>query len=213
MAEMDLIGWWLRLAEGERASWAQFAATVLGLAIAIAVPWWTHRADRKERRKRDEDRARDVALAILDDLKTMRDRAGQFEDCLKEELPDFIQLYDMPGIRTQDYLFVPPGITSRAGELHNLGDAAKPVQHMLALYRILMSDVLWAMMAKAFGAFGPAEHKTLSNTTRRCVVACEKAYLTTFELFAEIHPQGPQEMYIEPPISREALSRLKIPES
>lgn len=195
---------------GDLAAWAQFGATVLGLGIAIGVPWAMHRADRREARRREDDHARDVGLAILGDIRTMRDRVAQLYHCMESGLPDHIQTWlSHDGIPTEDYLAVAESLNDAAPNLHSLGSAAKPVQYMLLLYRELVSDVATTMAMKELRLHPSTDE--LREDVRRCWQAARDAYLAVFNLFAEVHPDGPAPDFFEPPVSMETLRRVNTP--
>lgn len=206
-----MTSWWAGLDSSAQAAWAQFVAATLGLGIAIAVPWATGRAQRKEQKRREQDRARDIALAILQDVRTMRDKVAQLYHCIGDDLPSHIRTPLMmgDGIAMEDWLGIPDSIEARLHEMHALGDAAKPVQHMLLLYRELIGDVQLTLLFQEMKL--DPEVRSLRLRASECWRASRNAYAAIFALFSEVRPAGPEPELVEPPIPTNELSKLFEP--
>lgn len=74
------IGW-----DDVSAAWVQAWGSLLGLAIAIGVPWWMQLREQRRRRGEEQARAVVVALGLYLDVEAMLDYLTDFYTALKAE--------------------------------------------------------------------------------------------------------------------------------
>jgi len=141
----------------------------------------------------------------------MRDKVAQLYHCIGDDLPKHIRTPLMigDGIATEDWLAIPASIEARLHEMHALGDAAKPVQHMLLLYRELIGDVSLSLVFQDMKL--DPELRSLRLRTSECWRASRNAYAAIFALFSEVRPSGPEPELVEPPMPTSELLKLFEP--
>jgi hypothetical protein len=138
------------LRDPEAAEWAQTVAVVLGLAIAIWVPWIQRRNELNDRKIKEKHEAVGLALLIFPDLLDyckkiqaaivsveVKDRGYLIS--LEVELANqgtSWELFDS----LQIALGLPPSILERIDLLHKLGPLASGVQDLVHLSRVVQGD-------------------------------------------------------------------------
>lgn len=113
-----------------QAAWVQAVFSVIGIVVAILVPWLLRLAEQKERRRRDADVSRDLALLLLPSVRRWREQLSSSPD---------------PGERLLGAEFngsyrVPVEISSDIERLHLLGPAARHLQMAVFLAREFEAD-------------------------------------------------------------------------
>ncbi|WP_242881551.1 hypothetical protein [Stenotrophomonas maltophilia] len=111
-------------------AWAQFWASLLGLAVAIAVPTVLHLRDRKDRLADKQLKARTYAVSVVTDLLMLRavlDSAKKIHADQTRELLD----------RVQDVTNLSPALHAVMPLLHDFGAAAAPMQSAFAAVKRL----------------------------------------------------------------------------
>lgn len=129
--------WWSGLTSSEKASWIQAAGSLVGLGIAIAVPW--RLASRTERA-----RARSKALLIAPPLFESVGKVRRMDDAVPANgpnagviprsfsVPDDLEPKRLVSVDF-DNEYLKAGISAHSDGLHDLGPAAKSVQRYVRL--------------------------------------------------------------------------------
>ena len=108
-----------------QAAWVQAVFSVVGIGVAILVPWQLRRAELEDRRCRNADISRDVALLLLPSVQRWREL---FSTSPESGERSFHAVFN-------DSYKVPPEIVEDVERLHLLGPAARYLQAAVFLAR------------------------------------------------------------------------------
>jgi len=136
-------------------AWAQFWASVLGLAVAIAVPTVLHVRDRKDRLAEKKLKARTYAVSIVTDLLLLRavlDSAKKLHADQTRELLDKIQ----------SVTNLSPALHAAMPLLHDFGAAAAPMQSAFAaIKRLEQAAIAAEIQTKSEGIIDAETYKAI----------------------------------------------------
>lgn len=107
------------------AAWVQAVGSVLGIAAAVAVPWWLFRKDRQHREIERTQRAKGYALTLLPSVRKLLSQVRHTEYRLSQEGAHF-ELYDIAELLT-----VPAELQQQAIIMHELGEPGSLLQDAL----------------------------------------------------------------------------------
>ncbi|HHA2689019.1 hypothetical protein N5C16_06020 [Stenotrophomonas sp. GD03908] len=136
-------------------AWAQFWASVLGLAVAIAVPTVLHVRDRKDRLADKQLKARTYAVSVVTDVLMLRavlDSAKKLHGDQTRELLDKVQIVTN----------LSPALHAAMPQLHEFGAAAAPMQSAFAaIKRLEQAAVIGDFEEKSQGIIEAETYKAM----------------------------------------------------
>jgi len=140
-------------------AWAQFWASVLGLAVAIAVPTALHLRERKDRLADKQLKARTYAVSVVTDLLMLR---AVLDSATKIDADHTRELLD----RVQTATNLSPALNAVMPLLHDFGEAAAPLQSAFAaVKRLEQVAVVGAFEARDQGKM----HATTYEAMRKLI--------------------------------------------
>lgn len=118
---------WCALSAIEQAAWLQAIGSLIGIGVAIAVPWWMQHLANERAKAVSNRRAMALGLAVRGELQQMGDRLNKVWD---DEHPDHhVQHYQKEGNavilgeHAAAALDLPEELSARVDELHEMGAA------------------------------------------------------------------------------------------
>lgn len=121
-----LFGGWPALSANEQAAWLQAIGSVIGIGVAIAVPWWQRRSERADQAVREARRARSLGTVVIRELRTLERR-------MESEMRKLKTARDHELIEVSKRA-IPQLLWDKADDLHLLGAPGSKV--LLAIFQI-----------------------------------------------------------------------------
>lgn len=107
-------------------AWVQAVGSIVGIAIAIAVPAWQRRSEMRFQQLREDREARALVLAIFAQMLNFR---NSVRDCLRSVVDDHVDLASV--IRELKF---PSSLQERLHELHRFGPVSNSLQSVAYWY-------------------------------------------------------------------------------
>lgn len=170
----------LKMVSSEWAAWVQAIGSVLGIAVAVAVPTWIHFQEKARDRAKDAAIARDHAIVIGPALKQWLGDCRHHIERLNED--DFGEWQVMHSVANFDNLTrVPKPVLGRLGQLHELADAAGPVQRLIHIHSLVLEARPGMARLSAVGALGDWGNNEEAAREKVDFVALIHSYFTALE--------------------------------
>jgi len=146
-------------AVGMDPAWAQFWASVLGLGVAIGVPFWLHLRERGERRAEKEARAKTHVISILTDVLLARSLLDSAERHSQDDAANLLG-------KVATIVRLSPALIAVLPLLHELGPASDSMQKAIAsIKRLEQIGILGEIEMSKGGGVG----ETTINAAKRFI--------------------------------------------
>lgn len=149
----------MEVSSSSAADWAQFAATVIGLAVAIAVPAVLHQRETRERRVERNARARTHAIQLLAPLESLWNRLDKLRRDPGADVRGLAESIAAMGTSDRGPDSLPKKIDYLDEQLvqpffkgivfHEMGDAAEALQVFFNDWQQLTSEATYQRLASA----------------------------------------------------------------
>jgi hypothetical protein len=118
---------WLRWGPEVWAAWVQAVGSVLGIAVAVLVPWYVFRKERNRQEMERAQRAKGYALTLLPFVRKLANKIRQVEYQIAQE-DSHLHLDDI-----SKNISIPPELQQQAIIMHELGHSGGLLQDSMRM--------------------------------------------------------------------------------